>query len=317
MNTIPVRHFLQSSDWAMFQRKIGKQVFEKSGKGWNYVAIKESGDGRIGKRFTRLYCPYGPAFTSESSLKTALKDLEQLAREQNVDYIRIEPNAMDKQRSVVLDSSYVKQQKSFQPLLTLLIDLEPDFDVALHDMSKTNRYLWNKVEKNKLTFRISYESSDLKDFLSMIAETEARTGTRLHSSAYLSDLVSTLGPINHAGIAYVCVDDQPLSGVLFIDDIEGMTRYYMYAGSYDKARQYSANSPLVTFLLMDAKEKGLKKFDFFGVIDKDFVNHKWAGFSQFKRSFGGSEWQFNGMWEKPIKPLKYKVMHAARKVAAR
>jgi lipid II:glycine glycyltransferase (peptidoglycan interpeptide bridge formation enzyme) len=317
MTTIPARHFLQSSEWALFQKKIGKQVFERSGKGWSYVAIKENGDGSVGKRFTRLYCPYGPAYTSDTTLHLALTDLELLAHEQNVDYIRIEPNSMSANKHITLDPTYIKQSKSFQPNLTLLINLETEFDDVLHGMSKTNRYLWNKVEKNNLTFRISYEPKDLQDFLLMIAETESRTGTRLHSEQYFKDILSTLGPTKYAGIAYVCVDNQPLSGVLFVDDIEGATRYYMYAGSYDKARQYSANSPLVTFLLKDAKEKGLNQFDFFGIIDKSQTNHKWAGFSQFKRSFGGAEWQFNGMWEKPIKPLRYKIMHTARKVASR
>lgn len=311
------RHFLQSPQWAQFQRSLGKEVIERSGKGWSYLAIKETGDGKLGKQFSRLYCPYGPYFESATALAAALADLDSVARAEKVDYVRVEPTNMAKATSVAMPNNFHKLPKSFQPNLTLLITIDIPFEEVLHGMSKTNRYLWNKVEKNNLTFDVSYDSASLKDFISMIEQTEARTGTKLHDAAYFRKLVDELGPEQYAGVAYVRIEGEPLSGVLFVDDIAAKTRYYLYAGSYDKARQYSANSPLVTFLLKQGQECGLQRFDFFGISEKSKSNHRWAGFSQFKRSFGGDEWSFMGTFEKPIRPLRYKIMHTARKALAR
>ena len=51
----------------------------------------------------------------------------------------------------------------------------------------------------------------------------------------------------------------------------------------------------------------------FGVAPKDEKNHKWAGFSKFKRSFGGTEITYNGTYEKPLSK-KYKLLQLARKI---
>ena len=41
--------------------------------------------------------------------------------------------------------------------------------------------------------------------------------------------------------------------------------------------------------MADAKEKGLKHVDLWGVAPEDQPDHKWAGFTAFKKSFGGRE----------------------------
>ena len=54
MNLNTGRHLLQSDGWAEFQKAIGKKTIQHSGEGWQYLAILEKGDGRVGKFFERL-----------------------------------------------------------------------------------------------------------------------------------------------------------------------------------------------------------------------------------------------------------------------
>jgi lipid II:glycine glycyltransferase (peptidoglycan interpeptide bridge formation enzyme) len=89
----------------------------------------------------------------------------------------------------------------------------------------------------------------------------------------------------------------------------------MYAGSNEKARKVSANASLLAFVIEDAHKKGLKLFDLMGVSPKDEPSHRWAGFSKFKRSFGGYEVPFNGTYEKPIRQFRYKIMTNLRKLS--
>jgi lipid II:glycine glycyltransferase (peptidoglycan interpeptide bridge formation enzyme) len=315
MNKHSPRHFLQSKEWGMFQKTLGNTIIERSGKGWRYLAILERGDGKVGKYFTRLYCPYGPYYEDESSIRQALIDLEEQARSLKVDYVRVEPTGIN--RTVLFDGNgeYTKKKHSFQPELTLLVNLTGEFPEVLQAMSKTNRYLWNKVERNKLTFKISYNMSDLEHFLLMMRETSERTKAMFRQSQYFELLLETLGESKHAGVAYASHEDEVLVGVLFVDDFVAKTRYYLYAGSFDKARQYSANAPLVVYLLKQAKESGIETFDFFGVSPQEATEHRWAGLSKFKRSFGGEELAFTGTWEKPINNTRYKLMNFARKFA--
>lgn len=315
MITPQTRYFLQSQEWATFQKTLGHKVYSKSGNGWEYVAILERGYGRLGKYFKRLYLPYGPTADSMVSMHTALDSLERLAKKVGVDYVRIEPVLLQQDNTGLVIDGYHKIRRSFQPEQTLVIDLHESMDVVLHKMSKTNRYLWNKAERNGLSFKVSYEPKSLDHFLAMMDETSERTNARFKANVYYEALLETLGQSKTTGVAYAYHDNTPLVGVLFADDHVAKTRYYLYAGSFDAARKHSANAPLVVFLLEDAKKKGIQAFDFFGVAPAGATNHRWAGFSKFKRSFGGDELVFAGTFEKPIHFARYWAMSTLRKFA--
>ena len=315
MTQIKTRHFLQSDEWAKFQKVLGNTVIERSGDGWQYHAILERGDGKIGRQFKRLYTPYGPSYTNEAALEAALQDLEKQAKKHDVDYVRVEPLCLDPTDQVATTNGYKRLAHSFQPSLTLIIDINRPFADVLADMSKTNRYLWNRRARNNLRFRISYETEDLEAFLMMMNETSQRTRASFRREQYYELLLESLGPTKNIGVAYAYHEDEVLVGVLFADDFVAKTRYYLYAGSFDKARKFSANAPLVVYLLHEAQNSGIKNFDFFGVAPASATDHRWAGFSKFKRSFGGTERAFAGTWEKPIKKGRYAFMNFARKFA--
>ena len=310
-----LRHFFQSDEWAEFQKALGKEVIEHSSDGWQYMAVKESGDGKVGHIFKRLYVPYGPSYSDTNALKQALNDLEKVATEAKVDYVRVEPVCTNLSDQISEISGYTKLPKAFQPSLTLIADLDRPFDEVLQDMTKTYKYLWNKISQNNLTFSVSDKPEDIDKFLQMMTATAKRTNTQLRDGAYLKVLFGTLGPKQVAHLAYVYHSGQPLAGALFVDDQLAKTRYYLYAGSFDEARQYNANSPLLTFLMKDAHDKGITSIEYFGVSPLDEPKHRWAGLSQFKRSFGGEERKYIGTWEKPIRSLRYKLMSLARKLA--
>lgn len=308
------RYFLQTEEWAEFQRNLGHHVITEHGDNWRYSAVLEKGYGKVGGMFTRLYCPYGPFYKDETAKKAVFESLDNLAKLKKVDYIRVEPISANGE---LYDGygGYSKCAKTSQPDLTLIIDLTKPFDEILQAMTKTNRYLWHKVDRAKLSFKIYYDVAKLDDFLSMMHQTSQRTKAKFHSDEYFQKLFKVLGSKQIAGVAYVYHDNKALSGVLFIDDFKAKTRYYMYAASFHEARKFSANSPLVTYLLQQAKDESLERFDFFGLSPADQPNHRWAGFSQFKRSFGGQELQFSGTWEKPVRKLRYKTMNLIRKLA--
>jgi len=315
MTDIASGHLFQTSQWSEFQKALGNEVINRQGEGWHYLAIIESGSGPAGKHFKRLYTPYGPSFNNQQAFEQALLDLTGQAKNLNCDYIRIEPINLVGQQLDIKKTGFKKTKHNFQPTLTLIIDLQRPFDDILKDMSKTNRYLWKKSSENHITFATHYETDKLSEFLHMISATSKRTSAAFKDGYYYQQLLNALGPKKQAGIAYAAVNDEILVGALFVDDIAAKTRYYLFAGSFDKARQYSANSPLLTYLIHSAHSQDFKKFDLFGISPIEDVNHRWAGLSKFKRSFGGQEVKYCGTYEKPIKPLKYHLMSTVRRFA--
>ncbi|HSN36874.1 MAG TPA: peptidoglycan bridge formation glycyltransferase FemA/FemB family protein, partial [Arthrobacter sp.] len=93
------------------------------------------------------------------------------------------------------------------------------------------------------------------------------------------------------------------------------TRTYAHAALDDAHRKLSAGIPLLVTLMADARDKGLKHVDLWGVAPADQPDHKWAGFTAFKKSFGGREVAYPGTWDLPVRTVHYNAYQLARKGA--
>ena len=70
---------------------------------------------------------------------------------------------------------------------------------------------------------------------------------------------------------------------------------------------------MVTNFILDAKRKGLKYVDLFGIAPEDQPDHEWAGFTKFKKSFGGESVEYPGTWDVPVSSLGYRAYTLAYK----
>ncbi|MEX2014685.1 MAG: peptidoglycan bridge formation glycyltransferase FemA/FemB family protein [Candidatus Saccharimonadales bacterium] len=310
-----MRHFLQSDAWAGFQKAQNKKVFQETQKNWSFSAILEDSSSRLAKG-KRLYAPYGPTAQSLEALNDALEALAEVSKKEKASYIRVEPIGEFSEKELK-SKGLIKASRSFQPSQTWQIDLKNSKEEILKQMSSTNRNLFNTASKKGIKFEISYDQKKLSTFLSMIHNMSARTGMKPHSDKYFELMAKSLFPDKSAGLAIGYHENKPIVGGLFFDDKLAKTRYYAHAGSFDEARKLQANSPLLSYLIMNAKEKGMETFDFYGVSPESDNNHRWAGFSKFKRSFGGYEKQFNGTWELPVNKLNYRILSTSRKLAGK
>lgn len=306
---------MQSEAWADFQKNQDKQVFLEDQKDWSFLAVLEVSSSKLAKG-KRLYVPYGPTAKNTGGLKEALNRLTEIAKENRVNYIRLEP-AGDFDNKDLKSLGLIKSVRPTQPPQTWQLDLKQPEDKILMSMSSTNRNLFNTAEKKDIKFEITYDAAELKIFLKMIHSMATRTGMRPHPDKYFELMAKSLFPNKSGGLAIGYHNKKPIVSALFFDDTLAKTRYYAHAGSFDEARKLQANSPLLTYLIMDAKKNGMTVFDFYGVSPPDDPGHPWAGFSKFKRSFGGFDKKFNGTWEFPLNKLNYKILNASRKLAGK
>lgn len=309
--SIPTRHFFQSTYWARFQQALDKEVIQKSGPGWSYMAVVEKRKGLVGMLHNRLYAPYGPTADTDESLQAAISDMTREAKSRKLTYVRVEP-IVKELTGGLRKLGAVRNSRDYQPSLTHCIDLNRSEAELLHDMSGTNRNLWNTHARKGITFRKSYDAKDIDVLLQMLHEVAKRNGIIQHDDAYFKALAKTLFPDKAAGLVLGEYGGKPIVASLFYDDVEAGVRYYAYAGSFDAARKLQANSPLVTYLMHDAKTSGLHILDLYGVSPADDTAHRWAGHSKFKRSFGGYDTAYLGTWEMPVRPFLFRLMRLAR-----
>lgn len=298
-------HFTQSSHWAAVQSALGNKVFYAQGAGWQCLAVVEQ--GQLG---TRLYCPYGPTAQSLAAFDMCVSALKLLAKQQNAAYIRVEPQGPLTPKKLQV-RGFKAAPKDAQPKYTWVKDLTQPTEALLSEMTSTNRNLHNTAAKKGLVFKESRAIGDLPIFLDMIHEVAKLTSIRPHTDKEFQAIVSSLLPRGAAKLYVALHGKKPIASALVYDS--PTTRYYAHAASYHTARKLHPGSPLLAHMILDAKAAGQTQFDFFGIAPPDQPKHRWAGFSTFKRSFGGELKEYIGTWELPVRPLHYAAYRLAHK----
>ena len=223
------QHFLQSEAWEKFQTDLKRKVVRKHTNYGDFFGIVERG------RFnSRLYIPYGPQVQSADNLIKLLEIIKQSAKQQKVDFIRIEP--LGNIDTAILKKAGYRKVKDVQPSHTIINTLTDD-ETIQSLTSQTVRRMWRKNLKAGVTFQASYDSQDIEIFINMIHDVAKRTGMVPHSDAYFRQMASSLFPTKQAGIFYAIYENKPVASILFFSN--GETMYYGHAGSYSEYRKLS------------------------------------------------------------------------------
>ena len=142
--------FLQSEEWREFQERTGNKTYAvKNKKGKVFANVVEYKLPVVGRYF---FIPRGPILKIESEKRKAIDkivekglfNLVQLAKKENIGWIRIEPQKeVDLQRiKYVLQNEFriVKSLKNHQPAQTIMVDLSCNEEEILEKMKSKTRY---------------------------------------------------------------------------------------------------------------------------------------------------------------------------------
>ena len=302
----------QSKEWEAFQHDLGQKTFSETGNGYSFLAILKTTP--VGNY---LYLPYGPVADNATHFKSALSKLEKLAKENHAIFIRIEPQ--NPNFTKYLPKRTVKS-KDLNPAHTLIIDLNREEDEILKSVPRRTRGYFNTYSKKGLSVEASQNPDDIKYLVDLQKTLAKAKNINVFSESYLKKQLSQ--PFSSLYLVkYTPTPDQEnhstfptpvvIATVLVFDDAD--TRYYIQAAQDKDYTKLAAPSIVVCQMLLDARKKGLKYFDFWGIAPEDAPKtHPWYGFTKFKKSFGGEEVRYAGTYDIVINPLKYKLYQSTR-----
>lgn len=303
-------HFLQSSAWSAFQETLGRTTFRDSGAGWSYLAVLE-----IGRLNSRLYCPYGPEVDSPEALDAALTSLKTLAAKHKATFVRIEPTGhVSRENLTARHLSYVSYNQ-LQPEQTQCIDLTLSRDEIVAQMQQNTRNIYRNYQKKGISISTSTTPSDIASFTALMHKVAARNGIKTHSDAYFLKQAEVLFPIGAATLYCAKLEGRIIAAAIAYDSAD--TRYYAHAAADDDYRKLSAGTALLGQMIVDAKDKHLTTFDLYGIAPNEDPSHPWAGFTKFKKSFGGNEHRYVGAWDLPINMFAYLMYRTYQSISRR
>lgn len=291
----------QSKAWQKLQEDLRETSFFEKTADYQYLAILKStpvGD--------YLYLPYGPVYIDKPGFKKALKSLTALAKDKGAIFIRVEP--MDPDFASYAPST-AKKSKDLNPKETWVLDLTgKDEDLKQKLPSRLLRY-YKSAGKKGITIETSHDPADIHYLLDLQKALADKKGISTFSEEYLKTELSQ--SFTTLYLARYC-DEVVAAGLVFDDQA---TRYNLQGAQSEQGRKLHATGILTIQLILDAKAKNLKTFDFWGIAPENASkNHPWAGFTNFKKTFAGTEVNHAGTYDIVINPAKYRLYQLFRKL---
>lgn len=287
--------FLNSFAWADFNERLQNKVWrfglvENNNLLAIFLAVKI-----LAKRGSFIFLPHCPVFSEslrsreEEGLSAILSKLKEIGKKERIDFLRFAPLWPDdsKNRLLFKKLGFRLAPLHIHPEVTWELDISGSEDELLKGMRKTTRYLVRSALKNKDLFAIESEKlDDLKDFYQLYLETARRQKFVPFSYDYLEKEFLSFLPEKEIIVLNIKHQGNLLAGGIFI--------FWQGIGFYHHGASLPSKIPAVYLLIWEAikraKERGCKKFNFWGITLKK--NHPWEGLTFFKQGFGGRVKQY-------------------------
>lgn len=298
-------HFLQSEVWKNFQEKLGNKVITNKGTGWSYLIMLEK--DRFG---TYAYSPYGPYARDEQRLIEAVEDMKVQSLKAGAYVLIVEPFLPITREVASKLFNYSAPHR--QPKATLRIDLTKSEEQIIADMNQARRNEHRNHQKKGLKITKSTKQSDINILIKFLKDNSLNKNFFIRDEEFFRTMMQTLVKSGDAHLYVGRINDTPVIAALAYDDAD--TSYYAFVGrdyNYDKL---NANGPVVSRMIIDAKKRGKKTFDLYGITLSNNPKDPLYGFTKFKKTFGGTEIKLAGTWEIPLKPLVFFIKRFAVRI---
>jgi len=242
------------------------------------------------RRGTFLHVRHGPILKDQKIAvwKMVLEDLKKLAGEEHAWFIRISPQ---------IDAiSFPKLGFVPAPIhamdaeLCWVLDLDKSEEEILTGMRKTTRYEIRRAEKLGVTV-----DTGLKDFFALYTQTSQRHGFVPHSG--IREEVEVFG--NNAIVLNAIFEGKTIASAIIL--FWGDQAVYHHGASIQS--KVPASYLLQWEAIREAKKRGKKIYNFWGIAPDDRINHPWRGITLFKKGFGGRQMEFMHAQDYLVSPL--------------
>ena len=302
--------FFQSWNWGEVEKKTGHTMWRKewlSGK--NVVAIAQI-EKIPARRGMFLHIRHGPVLMRKWD--AVRDDVVTLAKKEHAWFVRISPQIPDTQ-----DNKNLLRRLGFVPApihamdaeICWVLDLDPSEEELLASMRKTTRYEIRRGQKLNVTVTRSTKSSDLDKFFKLYDSTSTRHNFVQHRG--IREEFAVFAQNGDAVLYFASSDGRIIASAIIL--YFGDEAIYHHGASIQS--KIPASHMIQWEAIRDAKKRGMKLYNFWGIAPDDNPKHPWRGLTVFKTGFGGREVRYIHAHDFPLSPLYVvpKTIEAIRK----
>lgn len=299
-------NFLQSSEWARLHSSQGRTIVrqlipgedEQVNGGWQGVVMNA-------RRGRYMEVAGGPLidWQNTTAVETLRAQMEIVARQHKCVFVRIRPQLADSpnNRQILANAGFRRAPFHLYAENTSILDITKDEDQLLAAMRRQTRYEIRQVQKQSLEVVHSSTKADLEEFYDLQQKTAQRQGFITQSKASIVGLAEAFG--DKVRVYRVTRDGQLLNMAVVV--WFGKEADYFEAASAPESRQYAGAYGLLWQAIIDAKQAGIQRFNFWGITPDSKTNHRFAGVTTFKRGFGGQDVNYTPAHDLVVNRLAY------------
>jgi hypothetical protein len=298
-----------------------------------------------------VYVPRGPVWEREAPdgaevLQALLAGLREIAREQRAIVVKVDPRAAITESdsneaappeggdgeavagaplatdaadvaSALLAAGLRRARFDLQASPTRIIRIEADPERRVAGWSSGARNLWRRATREGTETSVSRtaDKEQIEAFTRLLENTARDAGFRTRPPVFFAALAHELAPAGGLHLAVARWQGQPIAG-MFVAGV-GDRAYYLYGASDRKApSQVNGAYAAMGAVLEALAEDGVTAFDLWGVAEPDdpTSDPSWAGFSAFKRKFGGRPMRHPGTFDLVIDPVWFWIREARERL---
>ncbi len=312
----PDANFLQSWHFGEFHKSLGKEVerigfFDENKLIGVMQAVIENA-----KRGRYMTISGGPIidWKNKSLVKLVFTKVKNIAGEKKCVFVRVRPQLIedDYTQKVFADNGLQKSQMHLTADLTYQLDITKTEDELLAGMRKATRYEIRKAIKEEIKITKSQDPKDVKEFYDIQLETAKRQKFVPFSYKFFYEQFKTFFNEDKAILYRAYFEKKLLAGAFII--FYNNEAVYHYGVGTEEGRRHPGAYLIQWEAIKEAKSRGLKHYNFWGVAPVDAKNHRFYGVSIFKRGFGGEDVQYLHAHDLVIKRFLYLINYLIERI---
>lgn len=306
-NTSP-QSFFQSWDWGEITKRTNDNKISFIGRYGLYRRNTLLGIFQIQKikalRGSFLQIRHGPIFEkyNKNNFNILINFIKKLIKTENASFLRISPLILPTAENLDFFKTFGFKDSPIHALdgeYCWVLELDKKEEDLLNAMRKTTRYLIRKAQKEGVIIIKSSSQVDFEEFMKLYSLTSKRHKFVKHKG--LKQEFEVLLKSKSALLFKGFYQNKLISIALII--------FYQNQAIYHHSASIEQKVP-VNYLLQweaikEAKIRGSKIYNFWGIAPLTATNHPWKNLTLFKMGFGGRVVEYLHSQDYPINRIEY------------
>jgi lipid II:glycine glycyltransferase (peptidoglycan interpeptide bridge formation enzyme) len=281
----------------------------------------------LGRRVA--YVPHGPVWDREASdadklSAWLLQGLRTLARKEKAIVVKLDPRAEpgDKTNLAKLAEDHkLRRGPDLQAPTTRIVDLLDGGEQLEASWHADARRLMRRAEREGTQVAISREPdpTEIEILHDLLTEAADRAYFRVRSIEFLTRLATEFASTHGWYLGIGRVDGTPIATMAF--PRVGDRAYYLYGALLrdEKYKHHYGSHAVMAAMLKALQTDGARSVDMWGVVESDdpAADPAWKGFSDFKRTFGGTPLRHPGLFDLVTDPFWYRLRAIRERILRR